>query len=142
VIGVALGAFLAGTGPDPVREMQAPVSREAGRNLGMAVEAFEGGLASAQLVASGAVRSPVEFFMGAGQWPRRNLGKRGGRDEDRSQNQDEFARRHGVEREARGLPFGQSGTRMAGLCVLAGTRPLENHRRLGTFQRFISTALH
>jgi len=70
VIGVALGAFLAGTGPDAIREMQAPVSREPGSDLGMAVETLEGGLASTELVTSGTVRSTVEFFMGTGQWPR------------------------------------------------------------------------
>ena len=79
VVGVALGAFLAGTGPDAIRGMQAPASRDAGGNLGMAVEAPEGGLASTQFVTGGAVRRPVEFLMGAGQGPGRDLGHGDGR---------------------------------------------------------------
>lgn len=95
VIGVALGAFLAGTGADAIRRMQAVVSRETRSNLGMAVETPEGGLASTQFVTCGAVRSPVEFLMGAGQGPRRDLGNGCGRQNSDSQNQDEFLSRHG-----------------------------------------------
>ena len=97
MIGVALGAFLAGTGPDAVRGMQAPVSREAGSNLGMAVEAPEGGLAATQFVTSGAARSPVQFLMGTGQGPGRDLGNGCSRQHGHSQNHDEFQPRHGSE---------------------------------------------
>jgi hypothetical protein len=97
VIGVALGAFLAGTGPDAKREMQALVSREAGSNLSMAVEALEGGFASTQFVTSSTVRRSVEFFVGTGQRPGRNLGNGGGRQKGDGQNQDELGRRHEVE---------------------------------------------
>ena len=110
VIGVTLGAFLAGTGPDAIRRMQAPVSRKAGSNLGMAVEALECGLASTQFVTSGAVRSPIEFLMGAGQRPGRDLGNGGGRQNGDRQNQDEFLPRHGVVCGARKLPFAIPGT--------------------------------
>lgn len=79
VIGVTFSAFLARTGPDTVRGMQAPVSREAGSNLGMAVEALKSGLASTQFVTGGAVRRPIQFLMGAGQRPGRDLGNGNGR---------------------------------------------------------------
>ena len=97
VVGVALGAFLAGTGPDAIRGMRAPVSGEAGSDLGMAVEAPEGGLASTQFVTSGAVRSPIEFLMGAGQGPGRDLGQGGGRQNGDRQSQDEFLPGHESE---------------------------------------------
>jgi hypothetical protein len=79
VIGVALGALLAGTGPDAVRGMQTIVSREAGGNFGMAVETLEGGLASTQFVTSGAMRGPIKSLMGSGQGSWRDLSNSDGR---------------------------------------------------------------
>lgn len=74
--------------------MQALVSREAGSNLGMAVETLESRLASTQFVTGGAVRSPVEFFMGTGQGPGRDLSNRDGRQKGHGQNWDKPLHRH------------------------------------------------
>jgi len=63
VVGVALRAALAGAGRETVGEVQALVSRETRRDLGMTFQAFERGLSACQLVAGDTVRSAFKIFM-------------------------------------------------------------------------------
>ena len=68
VVGVTLGAFLAGAGADPVGEVQALVGREAPCDLRVTFQALESGFPAGQFVAGGAVRSAFKISMRTSQW--------------------------------------------------------------------------
>lgn len=80
VVGVAFDTFLAGARAQAVGEVQSLVSIEATGDLGMALEALEGGLSARQLVAIGTMRSAAQSLMRASERAGRDLGgrKRGG----------------------------------------------------------------
>ena len=63
VVGVALGAFLAGAGRETVGEMQTLVSRQPRCDLGMTFQAFEGSFSARQLVACDTARRAFKIFM-------------------------------------------------------------------------------
>ena len=69
VVGVALGALLAGAGGETVGKMQTLVSGEATCDLGVAFQAFERSFSARQLVALDTTGSAFQIFMRAGQWP-------------------------------------------------------------------------
>ena len=73
VIGVALRAFLAGACPDAKRGVQAFVSRKAGGDFRVAIEALEDGLA-AQLVTGRTASSAFKVLVSASKGAGRNLG--------------------------------------------------------------------
>jgi len=94
VIGVALRAFLAGACPDAKREVQAFVSRKAGGNFGVAIEALENRLA-AQLVAGRTASSAFKVLVSASKGSRRNLGANGSRQKSQErEDMEEFTQGH------------------------------------------------
>ena len=63
VIGVAFGALLARTRPQPVRRVQPLVSIQPSGDLRVTVQAFESRLSTSQLVTRGAIGSALKIFV-------------------------------------------------------------------------------